>query len=357
MRFLYWTGNHSSLGQRSLEDIIGVQGHQFKALGHEAIWNPKNDQFLNKENGINIIIEGFTPPVIELMARAKGEGARFIILATEEPTEKGFNHGTQKEMIWRQKIFPEAAKHCEGILHLVPGDRVTKWFSQFAPSAPAELGYAPTLMRDRGITPDYEFGFYGSLTPRRRKILKRLANATGLAKAVRLIADFKTQAERDEAMQHAKVIVQVRKFDAMGLVSSSRCNTALTIGRPVVAEPHDLAKPWDEVVRFTDTIEGFIHVANIARMAWRGIYADQIAKFKAKMNPDICLGQALAQIGVVDGQGTFGGAPSVSQETPMAPINGAVTIDTPIPEDAVVTLDADRPPPTYDGYIEKELNG
>jgi hypothetical protein len=303
MRFLYNTCNHSSLGQRSLEDIIGITGHLFRSLGHECLWNPRNDQFLDKENGINIIIEGFTPPVVDLMRRAKAAGSRFLILATEEPTDKGFNHGTQKEMIWRQEIFPLAAEHCEGILHLVPGDHVTRWYSQWAPSAPAELGYAPTLMRDRGITPDHEFGFYGSMTRRRLAILKRLANATGLQNAVRIIADFKTQTERDEAMQHAKVIVQVRKFDAMGLVSSSRCNTALTIGRPVIAEPHDLAEPWSGIVRFADTLDGFIHLANVARLTWRGVYAEQLAKFKEKMSPEICLGRPLAQIGIINGPG------------------------------------------------------
>jgi hypothetical protein len=323
-------------------------GHQAKALGHDFIWNPKNDQFLNKDQGINIIIEGFTAPVVELMERCKNQGARFLILATEEPTEKGFNHGTQREMVWRQKIFPEAAKHCEGILHLVPGDHVTRWFSQFAPSAPAELGYAPSLMRDRGIEPDYEFGFYGSLTPRRRKILKRLANATGLQKAVRLIADFKTQGERDEAMQHAKVIVQVRKFDAMGLVSSSRCNTALTIGRPVIAEPHDLSKPWDEIVRFSETMDGFIALANMARMAWRGIYADQIAKFREKMSPEICLGQPLGQIGILEGPRT----PLTTPVETLAP-EGAIGAP-PLPADATVANQDDRSPPTFGGYREQE---
>src|SRR5262249_43063308 len=149
------------------------------------------------------------------------------------------------EMVYRQQTFPEAAKFCEGILHLVPGEHVTNWYGQFAPAAPIELGFAPTLVRINNVEPDYEFGFYGSLTPRRHSILKRLAKRVGKDKAVRLVVDFATQQERDDTMRRAKVIIQVRKFDSMGLVSSSRCNTALCLGRPVIAEPHLLSKPWD----------------------------------------------------------------------------------------------------------------
>lgn len=120
MQFLFNIFNHNELGQRSLEDVIGIVGHQLRALGHTAIWQPNNDQFLGKGNGINVVVEGFVEGSIRAIAAAKAQGARFIILATEEPSPKGFNQGTQPEMIMRQKTFPEAAKHVDGILHLVP---------------------------------------------------------------------------------------------------------------------------------------------------------------------------------------------------------------------------------------------
>ncbi len=225
----------------------------------------------------------------------------WLILATEEPSPKGFNQGTQPEMVYRQKMFPEAAKFCDGIIHLVPGDHVTKWYSQFAPAAPAELGYASTLVRSpqTDFEPDFEFGFYGSLSPRRLKLIKRLANRTGKVNAVRLVADFKTQKERDQEMRRAKVIIQIRKFKEMGLVSSSRCNTALCLGRPVVAEPHLLSHPWDEVIPFAQTEEGFLNLAMMMLTHWRGAHADQFAKFKARFPPEVCIGRALDQIGIL----------------------------------------------------------
>src|SRR5690349_3529098 len=130
MRFLFWTGNHSALGQRSLEDVIGIVGHQLKALGHEALWDPDNQNFMVGDFGYNIIVEGFTDGIVNLVRTAHAAGSRFICLATEEPTDKGFNHGTSREMTMRQHDFVKAAPYLDAILHLVPGQRVTDWYAQ-----------------------------------------------------------------------------------------------------------------------------------------------------------------------------------------------------------------------------------
>lgn len=295
--------NHSEIGQRSLEDVIGIMGHQIRALGHEIVWDTKNDQFLNTVGGQgwNIVVEGFTPHSIGIMKQGYEAGARFIILATEEPTPKGFNHGTQFEMIKRQETFPDAAHWAEGIICLVPGDHVVNWYGQFCPAAYTELGFAPSLLRVTNKVPTYDFGFYGSVTKRRLRILKKLARHARLSEnAVRIIGDFKSQMERDEIMRESKVIVQIRKFDEMGLVSSSRCNTALCLGRPVVAEPHLLSKPWDEIVRFTTTTEGFYDACLIARATWKGLHRSQFETFKEKLSPEKCVGAAFEKIGIMN---------------------------------------------------------
>lgn len=324
MQFLFNTFNHNSLGQRSLEDVIGIMGHQLRALGHVAVWEKSNERFLTEDSGYNIIVEGFTDDVIGLMARARSEGARFIILATEEPTEKGFNFGTQKEMIFRQKTFPIAAKLCEGIIHLVPGKHVTDWYSQHGPTAQAELGYAPSLMRRQYEEPKFDFGFYGSVTGRRKRFLTRLARQLG---TVKVMGDFRTQEERDREMQKAKVLIQVRKFESMGLVSSSRCNTALAIGRPVIGEPHELCEPWGSIARFSTkpivfdnrlasnhdermaldraTDEGFaefVALAGFAKATWKQLWNSQMEKFK-KLTPEVCIGEPLRQIGILSTEG------------------------------------------------------
>ena len=300
MNFVFSMLNHTLLGQRSLEDVIGIIGHQLRALGHKAVWDPKNDKFLTRDRGYNVIVEGFTPQVVEVMAEYHAKGARFLCVATEEPTPEGFNHGVQKEMVARQEMFPEAARYIDGIMCLVSGAHVIEWYGRYAPSAYVELGYAPTLVR-RPLPrqPRWEFGFYGSLSKRRLNILRRLARRVNSPNAVRVVADFATQAERDAAMQDAKVILQVRKFDKMGLVSNSRCNTALHLGRPVVAEPHELSAPWDGIVQFADSEEEFYSAALLARAAWTGLHAAQFSRFKERMTPEICVGEPLRRIGVL----------------------------------------------------------
>ena len=287
--------NHGLMGQRSLEDVVGIFGHQLRALGHEIVWDPRNDRFLSGSEGYNLIVEGFTPDSVAAIAEGYNNGAKFLILATEEPTPKGFNHGTQKEMVMRQETFKDGAQFADGIFHLVPGGYTAKWYSQFAPTAYVELGFARSLVRpDDGREPIYDFGFFGSLSKRRLKILRKLAQYTGKQNAVRVVADFPDQTSRDHAMREAKVILQLRKFDEMGLVSSSRCNTALCLGRPVVAEPHDLSKPWDSIVHFSKSMENFYGEALAVCAVWRNVHAGQFRKFKEILPPERCVGEPLA---------------------------------------------------------------
>lgn len=309
-KFLFMLWNHNPAGVRSLEDVIGIVGHQLRALGHTAVWDPNNSIkedltynffFLDPSDGYNVVVEGFTEWSVGILRQAHAAGKRFICLATEEPTDKGFNHGLDREMRMRQETFREAAPYFDAIFPLVPGDRVRAWYSQFAPTHTIELGFAPTLRRQETQTgePPYEFGFYGSLSKRRLRLLRKLAALTKSPNAVKIIADFPTQVERDRAMQEAKVILQIRKFDAMGLVSSSRCNTALCLGRPVVAEAHDtaLSKPWDEIVEFTNDENDFMTKALLISKFWRGQWTGQWKRFQEKLDPQWCVGRALEATG------------------------------------------------------------
>ena len=324
MQFAFWVANHSLQGQRSLEDPMMILGNQLRALGHDVVWDPSHREFAARESGINVLVEGFTPEIAEVVGQFHARGARFICVATEEPTPTGFNHGRDGEMVRRQEAFPLAARYFEAILHLVPGDHVTRWYAQHAPAAYVELGYAPALVRGGdGREPEYDFGFFGSITRRRMRLLKRLARAINTAKAVRIAGTFPTQEERDRIMREARVIVQLRKHEEMGLVSSSRCNTALCLGRPVVAEPHLLSEPWDRVVTFTShcercaetprtgreppcdaCVDRFVSAAIMTRAAWRGVHAAQFARFKELLTPEYCVGRALREVGLDLGPAT-----------------------------------------------------
>lgn len=300
MRFLFNLMNHSLAGQRTLEDVLEIIGRQMKALGHDATWDKSNKHLFHREHddGYNIMFEGFTDLSIPVIAEHHAKGARFLFIATEEPSERGFNHGSDPEMAARQGAFAKAARFADGILHLVPGQHVTDWYGQFAPAAYAELGYAPSLVRIDNTEPEFDFGFFGSLSQRRLDILKRLKRANG-GRPIKMVIDFPTREDRDREMRQAKIILQIRKTDQMGLVSSSRCNTSLCLGRPVIAEPHALCKPWDEVVHFSKTSESFINEAIMMRGLWRGIHAGQLERFRQKFSPEMSIGEPLRRIGIL----------------------------------------------------------
>lgn len=322
--FSFWMAQHTILGQRSLEDVIQIVIHQLRELGHTAVWDPANREFLlpnmpfnvsgrsvaPSPDTYNVLVEGFTPEIAQLIGHFHVQGARFVCLATEEPSDQGFNHGTTPEMAARGRDFVAAAPYLSAIWHLVPGQHVTDWYARHAPSAHVELGYAASLVRRetaaqlRGTfnpAPRFDFGFYGSLSRRRHALLKRLHASTG--KTIKLVHDFKSGPERDAAMMEAKVILQIRKFEEMGLVSSSRCNRALCIGRPVVAEPHELSRPWDEVVSFGKTEDDFFARAVAMLSTWRSSHAHQFDRFREKFTPEYCVGRALqATLGISRGE-------------------------------------------------------
>jgi len=295
MNFSFSLFNHNERGKASLEDVIGIIGNQLYALGHTAIWDKADDHFVTRDVGYNIIVEGFTPVIIDRIKHGYDNGARFICIATEEPTPQGFNHGRQREMRWRQQMFPEAAKYFDAILCLVPGQHVLDWYGQWQPTAYIELGHAPTLLRKSNIEPRFDFGFFGSITQRRYQILKRLRK---VYRNILIVHEFPSQEERDHAIQHCKVVLLIKKYEEMEVVSSSRCNTSLNLGRPILAEPHQHCKPWDEIVHFSRSMDKFYDDCMFFRVVWNGIYADQYAKFAAKLTPELCIGEPLRKVGL-----------------------------------------------------------
>lgn len=297
MKFLFNAFNHCPDGQRAVGDLSFILGHQIMALGHEVEWS--NADFIPASEGYNVIFESFADPrfpAFPLIAERHRDGCRFLYIATEKPGLGAFNNAADDMgMVDRIRAFPGAARFCDGILHLVPGNDVTQWYSYHAPSAYAELGYSPGLVRESATEPEYDFGFFGKRTLRRMAILEELAKRG----SVIAVHDFRPREERDCAMQRAKVIVQIREFDGTPIVSSSRCNTALSIGRPVVAEPHGFCGQWVGVIQIAESIEAFYDYAVLASEHWRDLHAAQFARFKEAFPPELCVGSPLKQIGII----------------------------------------------------------
>lgn len=294
MIFRFSTFNHCPQGKIIVEDITAIMGAQMSMLGHAVSFTEK-PEFIG--DGYNLVLESFAddPNTIALIAKAHADGKRFIFVATEEPTPSGFNHGLDPAMIDRQNAFVEAAKYCSGILHLVPGEHVTSWYSKLAPAAHSELGHAHALDDFEKTEPDHDFGFYGKMTWRREKMLDRIERTTGNP-VLKITSLDLPRKRRDEIMGHARVILQIRANEEWGMVSSTRCATALFMGRPVVGEPHPYQKPWDDVVDFAPSVEQFFAMALATRLQWRKVHRRQLAKFRTRLTPDICIGAPLRTI-------------------------------------------------------------
>ncbi len=294
MNFRFNLFNHSALGQRSLDDPMSLIGRQLQALGHGVQW--RNEEFLVGEGNFNILFEGFFAGHINKMQQGHAAGCRFIIVATEEPTDKGFNHGLNRAMVARQANFPRAAALADAIWCLVPGTEA--WYGQHARTSRLELGYSPRMVRAQTVEPMADFGFFGSRSRRRREILRRLERHG----AVVGVYHFPPAPQRDAAMMQARVMLQLRAHEKMGLVSSSRCAVGLLLGRPVVAEPHALSHPWDQVIRFSASDESLIAEAVAVRATWRSVHAEQMEKFKILFSPERCVGAALRSCGLASSQ-------------------------------------------------------
>lgn len=294
--FHFSTFNHCDDGRRCIEDLTRILSAQLRALGHE-VTATVDGSF--SWDGYNVLYESFADPgTIDRIAAARAEGCRFLYIATEEPTEAGcFGGRLDNAMRERQEAFVEAARYADGILHLIPGERVNAWYSRCAPAAYVELGYAEDLVHHGpAIEPDLMFGFYGQMTPRRREIFDRLSLVTG--ERVEVLPFIKYDAAaRDVMMRRCMVVLQVRAHDSMETVSSSRCATALNLGRPVVAEPHTQRAPWDRIVHFSASANDFYEDAVTVASAWDSTYIEQIGRFAAILPPEVCLGEPLRRIG------------------------------------------------------------
>jgi hypothetical protein len=297
MNFHFSNFNHCPMGKIAIQDIVAILGHQLLALGHGVHWPNGSGDFTVDENTVNVVLESFAEPgYLDALVNAHARGARFLCVATEQPTPLGFNYGTAYGMVERQNVFPAAARCFDGILHLVAGDEVTSWYASLAPAAHVELGYAPSLENiSHGLRSElkYDFGFYGQMTHRRRRILDQLEEVGSVLVEDRLELQ---REERDELMRQARVIVTIRASDDVSYVSSTRCVTALAIGRPVVGEPHASAGIWGRIVHLSKSQNDFYDDAWSVANVWRTEWNAQRDRLMNLLPPRACLGQALEKI-------------------------------------------------------------
>ena len=121
--FNFNTFNHCHQGRIIVEDITRTMGLQMRALGHHVTWSDDLIPASVKGGGFayNVLLESFAddPATLDRIYRAHALGCWFIYVATEEPSDAGFNHGLDPAMIDRQNAYAEAMKYAVGTLHLI----------------------------------------------------------------------------------------------------------------------------------------------------------------------------------------------------------------------------------------------
>lgn len=316
MQFRFLRFQHVLAGRMSLDDLIAVIGGQLVALGHAV---EIDDDKLPSEGGaenffrtdpgtVNIVFEAFhAPEVLAALQGAAAAGAKIVCVATEQPGvdadgAAAFNHGLTYKAAERCQAFAAAAEYLHAIWHLVPGDAVNAFYAGFGkPAVYLDLGHAPGLREmidDPGDRPakKYAFGFYGSLTPRRRQMLETLALQS--KEKIRILGatpdGLAPWAVRNQAMRECEVGLQLRAYDEAELVSSSRCAMFLHMGLPVVGDRHALDVPWGGIVDLAGEDGRFVALAMDVLQRRRETYTDQWARFAARLTPQACAGAALA---------------------------------------------------------------
>lgn len=283
MKFVFNLFNQSDLGKTSLVDPMNNIAKQLEDCGHVVKWY--DDALIAHEDLYMIVFDGFHESQVPLFKDFHERGGKLIIVATEEPTDNGFNHGAIKHMVGRSERFAAIAPYATAIWYLVPG---STWYEQFCPATFLDLGYSPRLIRRWDIPVEFDVGFFGSVTKRRAEMLKKFA-----AYGLRLhIPKFGDSEFRDREISRCKVVVQLRSYEQMGLLSSSRCSTALHLGRPVLAEPHGNPGKWPDIIRFED-IDFMAYMAEQMANNWQEEHANQMAKFMELMPASKVMAKAL----------------------------------------------------------------
>lgn len=285
MHFRFFLGNHSDEGRKSVEDIIHALGAQLLDLGHTADRSDHNVQL----GAVNVFIEGFTELETKRLEALRQTGRRFVIVCTESLVNDSLNDFQRPVYQERYRQFMQAAPLADAIWCLVPGTAAK--LRQINPNArDVELGYSPRRRRVLHKEPRYDFGFFGSMTPFRRKTVDELKRRGHSVHITRRLAP---PDERDDDIASCKVVLHIKAAASWKIVSSSRCSTALHVGRPLVSQPIPSKSIWKKIIRFSESHDSFFDEAVRIARQWDLHWQRQFAAFQRHLSAENCIGPAV----------------------------------------------------------------
>lgn len=161
----FFVGNHDAVGQLTLHDMIQWFEAGFRELNHHVTAG-------------NTLAPGAINLIWENSARGhalalKESGVTYGIVGTEIPDGTGFNWRSDPPWPERWRAFEELAHGASFIWSMIENSVVD--YSRFAPTGFMELGYSDLLIPYQARwDPEFDFGFYGLLTPHRQAVLEEL---------------------------------------------------------------------------------------------------------------------------------------------------------------------------------------
>ena len=162
----FFTGNHNSHGKATLSDMIQWFEAGLTALGHDVTIGDRL-----APGAVNLVWEYFSPGQGQWLRES---GVVYGIVGTEIPDGSGFNWRRDGDWSKRWQSFKEAAAGARFIWSMV--ESAVPDYASFAPTAYMELGFSERLVPyEARWDPEYDFGFFGVITPHREDVLAKIA--------------------------------------------------------------------------------------------------------------------------------------------------------------------------------------
>lgn len=227
--FHIFTGNHGPHSQETLRDIIDPIRYTLNALGHTVV-NGHPAQIYD-HGTYNIIVEYFTPSFMEVLENMP-KTVWWGLILTEWFDGQGFNKQDShewKERFWWCKKMVEVPT-CKFAWSLTP--ETAEWAKGLGKKAAyLELGYVPEMLVAINSLPTYDFGFVGTITPERERLLNEISQYGSL-----LVCNG-TKAERDIRLAMCRWSLGFKPDLPLPYPSATRGPASLYAGTPVLWEP------------------------------------------------------------------------------------------------------------------------
>jgi hypothetical protein len=272
MWFHFFLGNHYDSGKLTLQDMVQWFEAGLRELGHQVTIG---DQLA--PSAVNLIWEHF-------LTRKQAEGilesgVTFGLVGTEIPDGKGFNWRHFPPWPARWDAFQVVARGAAFIWSMIESS--VPDYAQFAPTAYAELGFSDLLVPyESGLDTEFDFGFFGLMTPYRRAVLDKIGRHFKVAVPEGLLSpgDLRTFIAR------SRIGICFRQSPEWPIPSPTRLGRLLLARRGIAAESTPVTTRQSSLVPTAPTDGDFAEFClSRLRANWKAEADEAFERYRATM--------------------------------------------------------------------------